>query len=294
MTDVGLEPFSRFYISQRQRLHYVDWGNPDAPPLILVHGGLDNCRSWDWVAREFREHWHVIAPDLRGHGDSAWSQDGAYSFDSFIYDLAELIHVLGLDKAWVVAHSLGGNIALRFAGVYPEKVAKLVAIEGLGPSPVKLAERQMLPLSQHMRDWVEKRRHIASRLPRRYKSLDEALERMVEENKHLTRDRARHLTIHGTIRNEDGSYSWKFDNYVRSMPPDFALSQPDALWAAIQCPTLLVYGADSWASNPAVDGRASYFKTAEVSLIEAAGHFVHHDQHDVFVSQVTAFLAREA
>jgi pimeloyl-ACP methyl ester carboxylesterase len=78
------------------------------------------------------------------------------------------------------------------------------------------------------------------------------------------------------------------------MPPDFALSQPDALWAAIQCPTLLVYGADSWASNPAVDGRASYFKTAEVSLIEAAGHFVHHDQHDVFVSQVTAFLAREA
>ena len=58
-------PTSHRYISQRLRLHYVDWGNPTALPLLLVHGSRDHCRSWDWVARELAQDWHVIAPDLR-------------------------------------------------------------------------------------------------------------------------------------------------------------------------------------------------------------------------------------
>ncbi|HLY57466.1 MAG TPA: alpha/beta fold hydrolase, partial [Stellaceae bacterium] len=69
-------PTSHFYISQRLRLHYVDWGNPTAPPLVLVHGGRDHCRNWDWVASRLRRDWHVIAPDLRGHGDSQWADAG--------------------------------------------------------------------------------------------------------------------------------------------------------------------------------------------------------------------------
>ena len=70
-------PTSRVYFSQRLRLHYVDWGNPGAPPLILLHGGRDHCRNWDWVAADLRRDYHVIAPDLRGHGDSAnGPQDG--------------------------------------------------------------------------------------------------------------------------------------------------------------------------------------------------------------------------
>ncbi|MGA3002432.1 MAG: alpha/beta fold hydrolase, partial [Acetobacteraceae bacterium] len=68
-----LGPTSRIYFSQRLRLHYVDWGNPDAPPLLLVHGGRDHCRNWDWVATALQDEYHVIAPDLRGHGDSQWS-----------------------------------------------------------------------------------------------------------------------------------------------------------------------------------------------------------------------------
>ena len=62
-------PVSRIYVSQRLRLHYVDWGNEHKPPLVLVHGGRDHARSWDWVARDLRRDWHVVAPDLRGHGD---------------------------------------------------------------------------------------------------------------------------------------------------------------------------------------------------------------------------------
>src|SRR5215475_1558263 len=72
-------PTTHSFISQRLRLRYVDWGNPDAPPLILLHGGRDHSRSWDWTAQELRAKWHVIAPDLRGHGDSDWSADGDYS-----------------------------------------------------------------------------------------------------------------------------------------------------------------------------------------------------------------------
>ena len=285
-----IEPASGFYVSQRQRLHYVDWGAAAAPPLILVHGGRDHCRSWDWVARELSDAWHVIAPDLRGHGDSAWSSDGGYSMESYVYDLAELVRTLAFDRVSIIAHSLGGNVALRFAGLYPDKVAGLVAIEGLGPAPAKLAERRQRPQAEHLRAWIEKRRDIAARQPRRYRTLEEAQARLMQENRHLTAERARHLTVHGVVRHEDATFSWKFDPYVRSMPPDLVLGQPDALWSEIRCPTLLVYGADSWASNPAVDGRADYFSSAEVMLVEGAGHFVHHDRHRLFVDTVRGFL----
>ncbi len=76
---ITASPTSHSYISQRLKLHYVDWGNPQAPPLLLLHGGQDHCRSWDWVADRLRADWHVMATDLRGHGDSAWSPDGDYS-----------------------------------------------------------------------------------------------------------------------------------------------------------------------------------------------------------------------
>ena len=134
-------PTSNSFISQRLKLHYVDWGNRGAPPLLLVHGGRDHCRNWDWVADKLRNRYHIIAPDLRGHGDSAWSPDGNYAMDGFVYDLAQLIHQLDLGPISIVAHSMGGNIALRYTGLYPQNVRKLVAIEGLGPSPKIIAER---------------------------------------------------------------------------------------------------------------------------------------------------------
>lgn len=74
--DNQLGPTSNHFVSQRLRLNYVDWGNAEAPTLILQHGGRDHCRSWDWVAEELRRDWHVICPDLRGHGDSEWSPEG--------------------------------------------------------------------------------------------------------------------------------------------------------------------------------------------------------------------------
>ena len=286
-------PTSRIYFSQRLRLHYVDWGNPGKPPLILLHGGRDHCRNWDWVAERLRKDWHVIAPDLRGHGDSEWSLTGQYPMAGYIYDLAQLIHQQSLAPVTIIAHSLGGNITLRYAGIFPETVNKLVAIEGLGPSPAMMMKKGgRKPIEQRMREWVEGQRGLAGRLPRRYPTLEDAFNRMHEENKHLSPEQARHLTQHGVNQNEDGTYSWKFDNYVRAWPPyDMAYKDLERLWGNIACPTLLVYGKESWASNPEEDGRAKHFKHARIVEFERAGHWVHHDRLDDFMDLVNEFLA---
>ncbi|HJQ61092.1 MAG TPA: alpha/beta hydrolase [Vineibacter sp.] len=284
-------PTSRIYFSQRLRLHYVDWGNHGAPPLLLVHGGRDHCRNWDWVATALRKDWHIIAPDLRGHGDSQWSPDGNYAMAGYLYDLAQLIHQQGLAPVTIVAHSLGGNITLRYAGTYPEHVRKLVAIEGLGPSPKMIAERARKTIDERMRSWIEEQRNLSGRLPRRYASIEDAFKRMQDENKHLSPEQARHLTQHGVNQNEDGTYSWKFDNYVRAWTPyDMTNEDVERLWSRITCPTLLVYGKESWASNPADDGRIRHFANAKVVSYERAGHWVHHDRLEAFLEELRGFL----
>ncbi|MFC3712185.1 alpha/beta fold hydrolase [Sphingoaurantiacus capsulatus] len=285
-------PTSHSFVSQRLRLHYADWGNEDAPPLLLVHGGRDHGRSWDWVAERLRKDWHVIAPDLRGHGDSAWSPDGHYDITAMIYDLAQLVNQLDVEQVTIVAHSLGGNVSLRFTGLYPEKVRKLVAIEGLGPSPKVLADRAQTPFAERWRKWIADKRTAAGRLPKRYATFEDALARMKAENAYLTDEQARHLTVHGISRNEDGTWSWKFDNHLNVWPfNDIPQAEIEQLWAAISCPTLLLYGADSWASNPEKDGRIAHFSNARVVEFENAGHWLHHDQFERFMGEVTTFLA---
>lgn len=289
MTPHG--PTGNSFISQRLRLHYVDWGNPDAPPLILQHGGRDHCRSWDWVAEELAKDWHVIAPDLRGHGDSAWAPDGNYEMNAFVYDFAQLVHTLGHDQVTIVAHSLGGNVATRFTGLYPEKVRKFINIEGLGPSPKTRAEREAAGYANRFREWIEKRRAAAGRIPRRYPTIEAAYARMKEENAFLTDEQARHLTIHGASRNEDGTWSWKFDPYLNVWPfEDTPQELTEELWRAITCPILLLYGENSWASNPELDGRMKNFSDARVIEFENAGHWLHHDQFDRFMAEIKAFL----
>ena len=291
MTLDSSGPTSRIYFSQRLRLHYVDWGNPSAPPLVLVHGGRDHCRNWDWVAAALRQDWHVLAPDLRGHGDSQWSPDGSYSMAAYIYDLAQLIHQQELAPVTIIGHSLGGMITLRYTGIYPENVHKLIAIEGLGVTPRRMVERARQPIADRMRRWIDEQRALSGRISRRYGSIEEALRRMQEANAHLSPEQARHLTQHGVNQNEDGTSSWKFDNYVRAdRPYGMTQEETEALWSRIACPTLLVYGKESWASNPEQDGRIRHFRNAKVVSIDDAGHWVHHDQLDAFLGLVRGFL----
>lgn len=291
MSNYIAGPTSHIYFSQRTRLHYVDWGNQDAPPLLLIHGGRDHCRNWDWVAESLRRDYHIIAPDLRGHGDSDWSSAGHYVLSSYIYDITQLIYQNNMAPLTILGHSLGGMISLQYAGLYPRNVKKVIAIEGLGPSPQMLSEIRALRVEERIRKWFDELRDVAGRRPRRYATVEEAFQRMQHENPHLTSIQARHLTINGTNQNEDGTYSWKFDNYVRIWPP-YGLSKFDIseIWKKIICPTLLIRGTESWASDPGEDGRIDYFSDASVVNIEGAGHWAHHDRFTQFMAALRGFL----
>jgi pimeloyl-ACP methyl ester carboxylesterase len=285
-------PTSHFFVSQRLRLHYVDWGNAGAPTLVLVHGNRDHARSWDWVARALRHEWHVVALDLRGHGDSAWAHGGPYAIADNVLDLANLIEALGPGPVTLVGHSLGGSVTVMYAGTYPERVQRLVSIEGLGPPPAMIERMRARPPHERMQDWIRQMRDLAGRLPRRYPSLEDAAKRMREENAFLSEEQALHLTVHGVNRNEDGSYSWKFDNYTRTFAPyRFDVEDMRTLWTRITCPVLLIRGADSWAGDPVADGRLAVFRDARSLTIERAGHWVHHDQLDAFLAALRSFLA---
>jgi pimeloyl-ACP methyl ester carboxylesterase len=280
------QPTSHYYVSQRLRLHYVRWGDGHRPPLFLIHGSLDHCRSWDLVAQALMDRYTIYAPDLRGHGDSDWAIGGAYSFPEFVLDIAALADTVDRDPIVIIGHSLGGGIALQYAGIFPQRVAKVVSIEGWGPPVIDNP-----PAHVRMRQWIEQMRELERRQPRRYPTLEDAVRRMKEANPHLTDEMARHLTIHGVRRNEDGTYSWKFDNYMRQRSPyGFNLADAQDIWAQITAPVLLVKGAESWAPDPAKDGRTKVIRNARSVIIEGAGHWVHHDQLERFLQVVNEFL----
>ena len=143
-----------------------------------------------------------------------------------------------------------------------------------------------------MRDWIDEQRSLSGRLPRRYASIEDALARMQEANPHLTPEQARHLTQHGVNQNEDGTYSWKFDNYVRVWPPyDMTREEIAALWSRITCPTLLVYGKESWAREPGGGRPRRLFPQCPRAGVAGAGHWVHHDRLELFLDEVRRFLA---
>jgi len=280
------EPISRYYWSQRLKLHYAVWGDESSPPLLLIHGNRDHARTWDQVAVQLKREYCVYAVDLRGHGDSQWSVGSQYSLPEFVLDVAMLGRELNRNPLTVIGHSLGGAVALEYTGVFPQFVKKVVAVEGLGP-PM----REPVAASSRMRSWIGQMQEFDTRKPRRYASLEAATKRMLEENPHLTLEMAKHLTLHGMRQNEDGTLGWKFDNYVRLHSPyEFNIAEAREIWNQIRCPTLLIRGSESWASDPEQDGKATAFHNYQSVLVKDAGHWVHHDQLDVFMRVVWDFL----
>ncbi len=281
-------PTSHSYYSQRLRLHYLDWGNIEAPHMLLVHGVQDHCHTWDAFARAFVDDYHVVAPDLRGHGDSAWVRGSSYHMIDYVYDLAQLVRQAELDPVIVVGHSMGGTLASLLAALYPELTSRLVLLEGVGlwPGPSFGSAREKLLA------WVDGTRQLAGRRPRRYGSLDEAFQRMHEANSHLSAAQARYLTVHGTHQNEDGSYSWKFDNYTHAFPAYRIPSEEMIeLWGGISAPTLCLNASGGFPFRIGQDGTLAHFPAASLEDINDAGHWLHHDQLDAVVGSVRSFLA---
>ncbi|MCP9628825.1 alpha/beta hydrolase [Rhodopseudomonas palustris] len=280
-------PESRFYRSHGLRLHYVDWGNDSAPPLLLIHGGRDHARSWDHLARALRPDFHVIAPDLRGHGDSDWSLGGSYSLPEYVYDLTRLPPLQGQGPITVVGHSMGGMVSLIYAGTFPDQVGRLVVLDGLTVLP----NAAKAPAHERTLKWIGQLEALEERTPRRYRDLAEAAAQMQAHNPRLSAELALHLATHGTKRNADGSFGWKFDPYQRVMAPHRLW--PDdhlELWARITCATLLLFAGESFLRNPAADGITHYFPNARAETIEGAGHWLQHDRPDEVLRLVREFL----
>lgn len=282
-----MSPESRYYTSQRLKLHYLVWGDESKPPLILIHGTRDHARSWDRTAEALTDRYCVYVPDLRGHGDSDWAIGGNYSIIDYALDIHALGEAISREPYTLIGHSLGGGVALQYAGTFPEKVSRLITVEGLGG--LGWREGKPRPAHRRMRYWVESMRGLEERSLPVYRSLEEATERMIEANRHLTPELARHLTETG-VREVDGGYIWKFDNFTRAGSPfEFNMEDARDLWNQIRCPIFIIWGDESWGERfKTLD--LSPFHNYRTAVVEKAGHWVHHDQFDTFMGHVNEFL----
>jgi pimeloyl-ACP methyl ester carboxylesterase len=280
-------PESRFFESQGLRLHYADWGNESSPLMLLVHGGRDHCRSWDRIALSLQPHFHVVAPDLRGHGDSDWTRGGSYSLTEYVYDLSRLVRHAAAHQVTIVGHSMGGMVGLIYAGTFPNQVSALVVLDGVTVLP----NVKRLPAYERISKWVSQLVDLEDREPRRYGTIEEAAAQMRTHNKRLPPELALHLATFGVRRNADNTYSWKFDPYQRARAPH-RLSPEDhvSLWSRITCPTLLLHAEESFLQSPETAGLANCFQKARTETISGAGHWLHHDKPEEVLAFIWTFL----
>ena len=210
-------PESRFFQSQGLRLHYSDWGNEDAPLMLLVHGGRDHCRSWDLIARSLQPHFHILAPDLRGHGDSDWTKGGSYALTEYVYDLSRLVRSTAARKVTIVGHSMGGMVGLIYAGTFPDQVSALVVLDGVTVLP----NAKRMPAHERIAKWVGQLDKLEDREPRRYRTIEEAAAQMRAHNTRLPSELAQHLA---DIRRE-AKQGWHVQLEIRSIPACYGAAQ---------------------------------------------------------------------
>ncbi|MBU9477660.1 alpha/beta fold hydrolase [Burkholderia multivorans] len=290
--DAGSAPRRRMFVSQRLNISVATWGNERCPPIILLHGGRDQCRSWDNFAKSLSGTHFVLAPDLRGHGRSDWVSDGVYDVNDMVFDVWAMLQHHGIQSCVIVGHSLGGNVALRLAGIRPELVRALVVIEGLGASPTIVASQQDVSVWQRMQEWFAERQKVQTREQRSYADFDSAVSRFQELHPALPPEVVHELVKHNTSRRDDGRYVFRHDPYAILTPPvDLTWPEKHALWSHISAPVLLVYGAKSWASNPEQDGRTQHFQNCRTVVISDAGHWVHLEQPAAFQQAFDEFAA---
>jgi pimeloyl-ACP methyl ester carboxylesterase len=278
-------------------LHTLEWGSAQAHTVILVHGFLDSGWAWEEVGGALGERFHVLAPDMRGHGDSdRVGAGGYYHFMDYVADLSEVARVRGKSRLSLVGHSMGGAICAYFAGSFPQRVSHLAMIEGLG-----VPEQPMGPdrVARWVGAWTGSGATgtgiaVGPRAPHAgYASLEEAAARLRQHDPLLDATRALRLAEHGTHLDADGRVRFKHDPlHLTPGPYGFTVANMERFLRAIACPTLLVDGGASTFVLPPDEAsrRAAMIPMARRVVVPGAGHTVMRHQPDALAALLAEFL----
>lgn len=249
--------------------HVLEWDAPGDTTVILVHGFLDFAYGWHEVAPLIGTH--VVAVDVRGHGDSDWiGPGGYYYYMDYVADLDDVIRQVARSRVIVVGHSMGGGVAAYWAGARPERVAAVALLEGLGPpdqSSVDVAVRA----SMWFDGWRDARRTFKAMA-----SLEIAAARLRKHDPLLAEPLALRLAEHGT-RTIDGGFVWKHDPlHLTQGPYPFRRDHAAQFWRRIACPVLVVDGAESMLNLPDAERAARRAELRQVRhvVVPAAGHMM--------------------
>ena len=275
--SADVAPEDRHVEANGMRFHYLDWGNPHLPPLLLLHGGAQSAHSWDFFALAMRDHFHVIALDQRGHGDSDWSEEGDYDPTFHIADVDAITDALHLSSFVLLGLSMGGRNAYGFAARHPGKVERLVIVD-VGPDIA-----------------AEGRKHIQEFLEGTevFESFEWLVERVHQYNPRRPVEQIRGSLLNNLKQQDDGQWTWKHDRR-RGIRRDRGMELNEEAWqdiAAVRAPTLLVRGADSYilSSQTAEKMRSTLAACAFVE-IPNAGHLVPSDNPVAFEAAVRSYL----
>jgi len=273
------------------RYHCRCWGGERATKLFMLHGWMDVSASFQFLVDALRRDWRVIAPDWRGFGLSEWAKSDGYWFPDYFADLDRLLEHFQPDSpAVLVGHSMGGNVAAMYAGIRPERVAKLVNLEGLGLTGTR-AEKAPERYARWLAELREKPAF------RDYENFEALAERLRGNNSRLSVEKAAFLARHWGRSKPDGRVELASDPVHKLVNPLlYRLEEAEACWRKVAAPVLWVVGAESKAaeflklSPQDLAARKACFRRLTERVITGAGHMVHHDQPERLAEVIEEFL----
>jgi pimeloyl-ACP methyl ester carboxylesterase len=275
------------------RYHLRTWGAGANPKLFLLHGWMDVSASFQFFVDALSQNWSVIAPDWRGFGLSEWHR-GGYFFADYVADLDALLNQFSPDApVTLIGHSMGGNIAALYAGICPDRVQRLVTLEGFGLSPTTPEQAP-----KRYAKWFDQINHPPRFKP--YADFEALAGRLQQSNPRLSHDRALFLAHHSGKTLPSGEVTFNSDPLHKAVSPVlYRLEEAKACWRSITAPVLWLAGADSeifkgFAKHAAdYAARKASFAQLEEVVMQNAGHMMHHDQPEQLAKIVEGFLARK-
>lgn len=282
-----MEPRSRTLVANGLRHHVLEWDGGGRDTVLCLHGFLDLAWAFHQVApRLAARGFHVIAPDLRGHGETERvGAGGYYHFMDYLLDVADLAGALARDRLALVGHSMGGSIAAYFAGAFPDRVWRAVVMEG-----IRIPEVAPESMPRRVEEWIHGVHRARAHPPKVYRSLEDAAARIRLHDPLCPEAEARFIAERGT-RPAPGGVAYQHDPlHLTRAPYAFRIDHARAFWQAIRCPVLLVDGALSERVPIDYPQRLAAFRDARRVVIDGAGHMMMRHRPDEVARATLEFL----